>query len=137
MAANWEFHSLSIDFDVFKALTAKLESPSDSYNDVLRRMLHLPAQVKERNGPTRQNSDAWVADGVTFPSGTEFRARYKGVLHGGKVENGALVVNGQRYSSPSPAAISITGSSVNGWLFWECRRPGDSKWMSIDGLRSK
>lgn len=136
MPSNWEFQSIPIDFEVFKALTAKLESPSDTYNDALRRILHLSARQRQANGRINHEG-AWTLDGVTFPPGTEFRARYKGELHNGRVENGALVVNGRRFESPSPAAISITGSSVNGWRFWECRRPGDSKWVSIDGLRAK
>jgi len=136
MGTNWEFQSITIDFEVFKALTAKLEEPSDTYNDALRRILHLSARPKQRNGRANHDS-AWILDGVTFPSGTEFRARYKGAVYTGRVENGGLMVNGRRFESPSPAAISITGSSVNGWRFWECRRPGDPKWVSIDGLRAK
>ena len=31
--------------------------------------------------------------------------------------------NGRVQNSPSEAAYSITGNHVNGWRFWECRRP--------------
>jgi hypothetical protein len=74
---------------------------------------------------------------VTFPTGTDFRLKHKGKTYVGRVEDGALVVQGQRFASPSPAAISITGNSVNGWKLWECRRPGEAAWTSIDGLRAK
>src|SRR4051812_21048006 len=130
MVANWEFQSIPIDFEVFKALTAKLTSPSDTYNETLRRILHLPAR-ENRTASSLDRADSWTVDGVTFPGGTEFRARYKGKVHNGIVENGGLVVNGKRFESPSPAAMSITGSSNNGWRFWQCRRPGDQKWMGI------
>ena len=43
-APSWEFHSIAIDFEVFKGLTARLESPTDTYNDVLRRLLGLRAE---------------------------------------------------------------------------------------------
>lgn len=68
-------------------------------------------------------------------AGTEFRAHYKGETHLARVQNGALVVNGQRYDTPSAAAMSITGSPVNGWMFWECRLPGQASWQMIKVLR--
>lgn len=33
--------NIDIDFEVYKALTAELESEQDSYNDVIRRLLGL------------------------------------------------------------------------------------------------
>lgn len=134
--ANWEFQSIPIDFEVFKALTSQLESPQDSYNDVLRRLLRL-GDASPTRSPTALASKSWIVDGAVFPVGTEFRARYKGHNHTGRVEDGFLVVNGNRFDSPSPAAMAITGNSVNGWKFWECRRPGLSTWVGIDSLRSK
>ena len=78
----------------------------------------------------------WVSKGVKFPAGTDFRAEYRGQTYSGRVEGGALVLaNGKRFDSPSPAAISITGNSVNGWIFWECKFPGKPEWQRIDTLR--
>ena len=135
-SASWEFQSIPIDFEVFKALTSKLESPQDSYNNVLRRLLRL-ADANPARSAAAPGGKSWVVDGTVFPAGTEFRARYKGHVHTGRVEDGVLVVNGNRFDSPSPAAMSITGNNVNGWKFWECRRPGLSAWTGIDALRAK
>ncbi|MCX8115003.1 MAG: DUF4357 domain-containing protein, partial [Burkholderiaceae bacterium] len=77
----------------------------------------------------------WVTKGVTFPHGTEFRATHKGQMHKGVVQNGALVLNGKRFNSPSAAAVSITGNPVNGWRFWECKLPGSDRWTLIAELR--
>jgi hypothetical protein len=77
----------------------------------------------------------WVTKGVTFPSGTDFRATYKGKTHTGRVEAGRLMVAGKGYESPSAAAMAITNSPVNGWTFWECRWPGEPNWRIIKGLR--
>ncbi len=134
---TWEFRSIPIDFDVFKALTACLDSPTDSYNDVLRRLLELPPAVRNGSSVSSDHGPAWKVDGVVFPHGTEFRKRFKGKLYEARVDNGSLVFDGHRYDKPSPAAIAITGNSVNGWTFWECRRPGDTDWILIDHLRSR
>ena len=132
-----EFHTISIDFDVFKALTAQLESPNDSYNEVLRRLLDLPQSSAVAKRVPVTDARSWVVGGATFPQGTEFRARYRGQTYNARVEDGVLVYNGQRFESPSPAAASITNNSVNGWLFWECRLPGRAQWVSMKSLRSR
>jgi hypothetical protein len=132
-----DFHTISIDFDVFKALTAQLDSPSDSYNSVLRRLLDLPTERADTSVRALPDARSWLVGGATFPHGTEFRAKYKGANYTARVEGGALVYNGERYASPSPAAMAITHNSVNGWIFWECRLPGRSAWVLIDSLRRK
>ena len=72
---------------------------------------------------------------MRFPAGTEFRAKYKGQTWLGRVEGGALVVNGKRYDTPSAAAVAITENPVNGWTFWECRLPGQAGWKILKALR--
>lgn len=133
-------HSVEIDFEVFKALTARRASEAVTYNDVLREILgfgHAPSTtvVAEQNA-TRGAAD-WVAKGVHFPAGTEFRASYKGETIFGKVSGGSLSVNGGTYTSPSAAAVAITGNPVNGWVFWECRVPGASSWRIIKSMRRR
>lgn len=132
-----DFQTISIDFDVFKKLTEKLESPSDSYNAVLRRLLELQQATPAEGSRTEPEAKGWAVRGATFPNGTEFRAKYKGYVHTARVEDGALAYNGERYDSPSSAAGAITGNSVNGWIFWECRLPGRNAWVRIDSLRQK
>lgn len=129
-------HTIEVDFDVFKQLTVRRATEDVSYNDVIRELLGLgqgkASTAKETTGPS---PDDWVAKGVRFPAGTEFRATYKGQVRTARVEGGALVVNGQHYDSPSAAAVVVTGSPVNGWRFWECRLPGKSSWQLIESLR--
>ncbi|TVO57848.1 restriction system modified-DNA reader domain-containing protein [Denitromonas halophila] len=131
-------HTIEVDFDVFKQLTVRRTTEDVSYNDVVRELLGLgrttAGSAKETVG---ESPSDWVAKGVRFPAGTEFRAAYKGQAHIGLVENGALKVNGQSYDSPSAAAVAITGSAVNGWRFWECRVPGKSSWQPIEHLRRR
>lgn len=129
--------TINIDFDVFKALTAERTSESDTFNDVLRRKYGLPPRqtlAASLVAPARHRG-SWTCDGVEFPDGTQFRVFYKKDEHTAQVSNGALVYGGQRYSSPSAAAIAVTGGNVNGWRFWECQFPGETRWTKIDRLR--
>jgi len=77
----------------------------------------------------------WFVRGVAFPHGTRFRAHHHGQLYEAVVNDGALVYQGKRYSSPSAAARAITGYQTNGWIFWECMRPGSTEWTRISRLR--
>jgi hypothetical protein len=128
--------TIEIDFDVFKELTIRRKTEETTYNDVLRELLGLNPK-KQQTTPTGPDSGkgGWIQKGVRFPQGTDFRATYKGENYYGKVDGGALVVDGQRFNSVSSAAVSITGNSVNGWIFWECRYPGSNSWKIIKSLR--
>ena len=129
------YRTVSVDFDVHKALTARLQNATDTDNDVLRRLFDLPTEPCPKPRASESSGQSWIAKGVIFPHNTEFRLKYKGKLYLARVEDGALVYDGQRYDSPSPAAIAIGGHSMNGWLWWECRLPGSGSWVQITGLR--
>jgi len=123
---------IEIDFDVWKELTLRLENEQDTYSAVIRRILRLP------NAPKKINpGKSWITGGVEFPEGTEFRAMYKKRYYYAKVEAGALVIDGQRFYSPSKAARHITNNSVNGWIFWECKIPEQDSYQVISLLREK
>jgi Restriction Enzyme Adenine Methylase Associated len=131
--------TIEVDFDVYKAITSRRPTEDVTENEVLRNLLGLstrrgPAVATTVSGP---DASDWVSKGVRFPAGTEFRANYKGQTWLGRVERGALVVNGQRFDTPSAAAVAITKSPTNGWTFWECRLPGQSSWQILKGLRRK
>lgn len=133
--------TIEVDFDVFKALTLRRPTESVTENDVLRELLGLPpaGRAAAAQGVAAivppLDPDSWLTKGVRFPAGTEFRAHYKGETYLARVEKGALVFNGQRYDTPSAAAMAITGSPVNGWTFWECRLPGSANWQMIKTRR--
>jgi predicted CopG family antitoxin len=129
-------NTIEVDFDVYKQLTIRRETEDVSYNDVIRELLGLSKAkaIKLEKIINSAQSD-WVSKGVRFSVGTEFRANYKGQMRTGSVENGALVVNGVAYESPSAAAVAVTGSAVNGWRFWECKLPNKSSWQLIESLR--
>lgn len=129
--------TIEIDFEVYKALTARRPSEDVTENDVLRQLLQLPRK-KAAAAPTAVLAPGdWVCKGVRFPAGTEFRATYKRRTYLARVDEGALVLNSQQFDSPSAAAMSITINPVNGWTFWQCRLPGQAKWTLLRDLRKK
>lgn len=133
--------TIEIDFQVYKALTARRETETVTYNDVIRGLLGFPTSTVEGVAAAPQVTAAgsgtpWIYKGVRFPEGTEFRATYQGALHRALVRNSQLEVNGQTSASPSDAARLITGTSVNGWTFWECRFPGQAQWRILKSLRT-
>jgi hypothetical protein len=127
--------TIEVDFDVYKALTARRASEDVKENDVLRELLRLPPKREGFASASTPAQGDWVAKGIRFPAGTEFRASYKGQTYLARVDNGALVLNGERFDTPSSAAMSITKSPVNGWTFWESRLPGQGSWQMIKTLR--
>lgn len=128
-------HMIEVDFDVFKALTLRRSSEKVTENDILRDLLGLPPRHPEKEAEQAAPREGWTAKGVHFPAGAEFRAHYRGQLYLARVEQGALMWNGERFDSPSAAAMKITGNNVNGWNFWECRFPGQPDWRIIKALR--
>jgi hypothetical protein len=128
--------TIQVDFEVYKELTARRASESMTENDVIRDLLGL-GKAEESSPADAQdpNRVPWVTKGVSFPPGTQFRATYKGKQYTGTVGNAALVMSGERYTSPSAAAVAITGNPVNGWRFWECLLPDSSRWTLISNLR--
>jgi hypothetical protein len=122
---------IDVDFEVFKELTVRRASESVTYNDVIRELLGLRNEV----ATTPKPNGMWIYRGVQFPDGTQFRATYKGTTYTAEVRGGSLMLNGQRQTSPSAAASSITESNTNGWDFWEVKRPGDASWRIMKQLR--
>lgn len=140
---------IEIDFEVFKALTARLVSEADTYNEVVRRLLSLPAtevtlRVGEFDTPGHpavlqgllgQTGGVWFSN-VFFPDGTIFRATFKGRTHRAHIQNSQWIDEfGNVRTSPSDAASAISNTNVNGWRFWFVRRPQDEDWARMDTLK--
>lgn len=146
-------YQIDVDLDVFKALTKRIETEGQTHNDVLRELLALDFPVEYETPPPplttatstfvdsfmrSQHSGQFYSRGLILPDGTELRARYKGQQYTGKIVGDKwLDAEGGEHSSPSAAASAITGTTVNGWRFWEARRPGESVWRRLDILNAK
>lgn len=128
--------TIEIDFEVFKELTMRRQNEEMTYNDVIRDLLGLEESENLNNEQKEDTGEPFVSKGVIFPHGTKFRTHYKGKIYTAEVVDGAVVFDGQRHTSTSSAAIAVTGTNVNGWTFWECQRPGESDWTTINKLRN-
>lgn len=127
--------TIIVDFEVFKAITARRSTEDVTENEVLRQLFGLPSAREAGSAGSRPQPGDWISKGVRFPQGTQFRASYKGQTYLAEVEKGALIFNGKRYDSPSAAAMSITTAPTNGWTFWEAKLPGRGTWEQIKGMR--
>jgi hypothetical protein len=65
-------------------------------------------------------------------------ADYKGKTYSGIAKDGKLELSdGHIFTTPSAAAMHITGSNVNGWRFWRCKLPDAPQFVLIERLRGK
>ncbi len=132
------YTTIEIDFEVFKEITKRRPTEEVTPNDVLRELLNLPPKEKQANHESKKLGGApWITKNINFPHGTQFRAIYKGKEYYGVVNNGALELNGKRFTSPSAAAMSITNTPVNGWIFWKCKMPGEERWKVMKSYRKQ
>lgn len=127
---------MEVDREIIAALSALREPYENDERDTLRRLLNLNSS-KKYNGAPHPSGQPWVVKGVYFPSGTEFKATYKGKQYLGIVQEGALWVEGKPHTTPSSAANSVADAPTNGWTFWQCRRPEDgNEWRIIAELKN-
>lgn len=132
---------IEIDFEVFKAITARRASEQVTENDVLRAVFKLSPKGSmdaERVGSGSDpmpRADVWTCKSVHFPVGTQLRAKYQGRTIMAQVEREGIRVGAKIANSPSQAASFVTGTNVNGWTFWEARFPGWADFKPIQTLR--
>jgi hypothetical protein len=133
---------IEIDLEIYKLIENERRSFTETPNEILRRLLGLMAPKSSRGSSAHVSGNgAWMGQGVTLPEMTEIRMEYRGESYTGLIERGLWVVNGEEHSGPSTAAgrtvwtKSGTHPSLNGWIYWQVRRPGKN-WVSLDSLRS-
>jgi hypothetical protein len=144
---------IMIDFEVFKALTARRVDERHTYNDVIRDLLNLDSLLEPSDAVDwilEGESDpghrfvslasigapkGFSARGIYLPNGTRLKATYKQSQYMASIDGGCWIdADGKSHKSPSAAAKSITGSNVNGLRFWHAKRPTDTEWRRLDML---
>ncbi len=134
--------TIQIGIEVHKSIEAERRALDESENDILMRLLKIPAPPKPVQEQLQSLGRSWVKDGVDLPSGSVVRVVYSGQTLEGVIEDGRWLVNGQLYDSPSMALIhNVTTAqgnktNLNGWNHWTVKRPQDSRYRRISELRA-
>lgn len=135
-----DLRTIEIDFEVHKRIELERQSFAETPNAVLRRLLSIGGEQTPR--PTAPTGDRpWAGKGITLPHGTELRMEYNGRVHMGVIQNGTWMVEGGEYKSPSAAAGGVARTrdgkqtSLDGWIYWQAKRPGETQWVGIGQLR--
>lgn len=137
-----EFRTIEIDFDVHKLIENERTGFAESANDALRRLLKLRPRTAKPNKSPVSGRRSWSDEGVTLAHGTSIKMSYNGRLHEGEIVDGKWVVGGKTFDSPSGAAsgVAITKrgkhTRLDGWIYWEAKRPGENRWARISSLRT-
>lgn len=141
-----QLRSIDIDFDIHKAIEAERQSFDEPPFAALRRLLGLPIAEDVAEPVIEQGSGRpFIEDGVTVPHGSEARMEYQrgAQVYEGRFLEGMLVVNGESHSSLSSAAKAVavtkdgTRPSLNGWLYWKAKFPGEAHWRSLHDMREE
>lgn len=133
---------IEIDFDIHRLIQLERRSFEEPEWVALRRLLKLGPPPEGAPQPDRAMR-AWSKGGVTLPHGTELRMEYNGVLHLGRIADGAWEVEGARAKSPSGAAEAVARGKdgqavvVNGKAYWQVRRPGETDWTRYADLKRR
>jgi len=91
---------------------------------------------RSRTGKYNGISLRTLADAGLLQPGWRIRSKVaKWPAEGVVVVGGALEVDDQPWTNPSPLANTITGSSTNGWIFWEVQTPSGP--VTLSDLRDR
>ena len=131
-----QFRTIEIDFEVHQLIELEKKGFHESNNEVLRRLLKLDTPPPDSRSESQIASEAWQGKGVQLPHGTELKMLYHRREYRGSIRNGKWFIEDQQCNSPSAAArIVAGGTSLNGWLFWQVKRPNDEDWKPLNSLR--
>jgi hypothetical protein len=142
-----QLRNTDIDWEIHQLIERERKSFDEPPHLALRRLLKLPPPPT--NGTESNSGHAnglpWIEDGVEVPHGSLARMEYQRgkQVYEGKFLNGKLVVQGQSFDALTAAANALavtkagTKPSLNGWLYWKVKFPGQTEWKSLAMLRDK
>ena len=151
---------IEIDFQVHQLIELERKGFEDTPNAVLRRKYGLADLGPTGARPGVSNADRpakelvpidanrpWAgkgkSTGLMLPHGTQLRIDYNGQCILGRVDNGSLVFEGQRFNSPSGAAVALCSTrsgrktALNGKTLISACPPGKSRWASLKSMEEQ
>jgi SeqA protein N-terminal domain len=148
-----QMKTIEIDFDIHRLIEIERKGFDESENSALRRLLNLSSKIDLQSSTkhgaivapetTISQGRPWSGKGLVLPHGTELRMEYRGQVVRGVIENGVWSVEGNKTTSPSDAAGSAVVTkngerpSLNGWVYWEVKRPTDATWRKLKSMKPR
>ena len=142
-----KLQTIEIDFDIHQMIELERRGFDEPQYLALRRLLKLPDPKDDQESQETTSEAtigrAWSGKGVELPHGTKLRMEYNGRIFRGQIDNGEWVIEDNKSKSPSDAAGSVARTkdgkrpSLNGWNYWEVKRPTDKNWRALNNLRSR
>lgn len=134
-----DMRQIEVSVEVFAAIWAARNDGENSENDVLRRILGLPATAPASTLPSHQEETGFrdARFRVELPEGFEIYRVYKGREIRARASKGKLELIGSGLLFPSFNQLSraATGNIENAWKNWFFIGR-DGKRHPIEGLRS-
>lgn len=94
---------------------------------------HVSIESEQRR--TRENKSSELP-----PDGTLLKRTYKNVEYTGIIESGKIFIENDEnppYDSLSSAAVTLTGTSLNGWTWWLIKLPDEDEFIMADEWRER
>lgn len=133
--------TISISTDVFAELWKRHQPGDQNEDEILRRVLKLPALPPADKVETLSRSEqsgGYVDDryGVKVPEGFEIFRIYKGQEFKAKATGGKWLLqnNGISYPSLHKLSWAVVNGHENAWYNWKCHMPNGSE-NYINALR--
>jgi hypothetical protein len=135
--------AIEVDWDIYRMIEAERQGFDEPQYVALRRLLKLPGPAPRDVGAA--TGRPWIEDGVEVPHGSQARMEYLrgSQVYEGRFLDGKLVVNGKDYDALSAAASDLARTkdgakpSLNGWLYWKVKFPGETDWRSLEDMRQR
>lgn len=146
---------IDIDDEVWKELQKRAIPFEDTPNSVLRKLLGMEDINKNPSIEESELKISSISEPLKMPElinnpqapppnivylleGKRLGKNYKGIDYFAEVKNGKYIIDNKAFSSPSRAAMYVTGGiPVNGWKFWNYYDPKKNQWLPIDELRKR
>lgn len=113
--------SITVSPEVIRALS----SSNKTADEILREVLNIKAEGLA------------TPEGVIFTEGSLFLAWHKDRPYWGRVENSALIIDGQTFQTLASATRHITHRGGGGWDFWMVKLPDSPDFVKIETFIKK
>ncbi len=124
--------SIRVSDQVWDAIAARGKF-GETENDVLERVFNIELQEQ----PTKSIPKKSQGRSVLPPENTKCKLTYGGKEVSGFIKGGMLEIPGMGlYQSFSKPACEVSGTSLNGWLYWKVQLPKTTDWIPASDWRN-